>query len=110
MNGGSEPETQSVKDKSMSGLRLLLDDMATPDFELSDSLTVDGICGCSTTAADDIDACDHIGRSVGAITREIAEGLGDFLDENDLSDEQGAEMSDDEGFSTGWIRNDGMLL
>jgi len=42
-----------------------------------------------------IRACNHEGM--------IAQGLGDFLDENDLSDEQGAEMSDDEGFSTGWM-------
>jgi hypothetical protein len=40
----------------------------------------------------------------------IVQGLSDFLDENDLSDEQGAEMSDDEGFSMGWMQRDGILF
>jgi len=110
-DGSVLPEAQSVKDKSMAGLHLLLDDMAMPDFELSDS--ADGVGDYSATTADSGDG-GHFGQSLPAITKAmIAQGLSNLLDENDLSDDQGAEMSEDEGpgFSMGRMRHDdGMLL
>jgi hypothetical protein len=40
----------------------------------------------------------------------IARGLNDFLDENDLSDDQAAEVSEGEGIFIGQMQYDGMLL
>lgn len=82
------PEAQS---NSIVELRCLLDDMAsTPNFELGDS--ADNIGDYSVTKA------------------TIVQGLRDFLDEDDLSDDQGAEISEDEEVFTGQTWHDGMLL
>lgn len=101
-----------MKDKSVAGLHLLLDDMATPDFELGDS--TNNVYDYFATMAGEIDGGDHsdrFGQSAPAITKAmIAQGLSDFLDENDLSDDHAVEMSDDEGISMGRMQHDGMLL
>ncbi|KAG2029934.1 hypothetical protein BDR03DRAFT_1017715 [Suillus americanus] len=58
----------------------------TPNFELSNS-------------------ADNISNSVK--TAMIAQGLSDFLDEDDLSDDQRVEISEDEEVFTGWtLHND----
>ncbi|KAG1784909.1 uncharacterized protein HD556DRAFT_1314704 [Suillus plorans] len=83
-NGSMVPEAQS---NSIIELRCLLDDMAsTPNFEPGDS--ADNIDNYSVTKA------------------MIVQGLRDFLDEDDLSDDQGAEISEDEEVFTGQTWHD----
>jgi hypothetical protein len=102
-DGSVVPEARS---NSIVELRSLLDDMAsTPDFELGNSADNIGDHSAITAMA------DNFGRSLPAITKAmIAQGLSDFLDEDNLSDDQGAEMSEDEEAFMGWTRPDSMLL
>ncbi|KAG2368733.1 hypothetical protein BDR07DRAFT_1605094 [Suillus spraguei] len=73
------PEAQS---NSITELRCLLDDMASiPNFELGNS-------------------ADNTGDYL-VMKATIAQGLRDFLDEDDLLDDQGAEISEDEEVFTG---------
>lgn len=75
-----EAQSDSIVD---SELRCLLNDMAysTPDLELGNS-------------ADDF-------SNYSVMTATIAQGLIGFLDEDDLLDDQGVEISEDEEVSTG---------
>lgn len=88
-DGSTVPEAQ--RSSPIVELRGFLDDLAnTPDLELGNS--TDNIGDYSVTKA------------------MIMQGLSDFLDEDDLSDDQGAEMSEDEEIFTGRTWRDGMLL
>lgn len=84
-----EAQSNSIVD---SELRCLLNDMAysTPDLELGNS-------------ADDF-------SNYSVTTATIAQGLIGFLDEDDLSDDQGVEISEDEEVSTGRTLHNGTLL